>query len=250
MKTLISRQNTQYLDTGSSFNVIYICSFKVTLITTSFCHKNIFVHEFLWWEVAKFLLWIQQHQLGSKWWWSGVQTFELETRYRLVHEWLDYPNCALWSNQWCKLHTQIMFATGFCKGDYIASIFQRSCGVTILFRKWCDIIKKQSYLPTCKLLLWFRTVLFRLTSLSTGYVPGFSFGCIYYFCNGLSTKWIRKNQGSYSTGQDIKYMILEWRWIKYHTYWIDSCDVSSSNFLNKCTWECCCIIECKHASWR
>ena len=37
-------------------------------------------------------------------------------------------------------------------------------------------------------------MLFSQTSLSTGYVPGYSFGCIHDFRNGLSTKLIRKTK--------------------------------------------------------
>ena len=68
--------------------------------------------------------------------------------------------------------------------------------------------------------------------------------------NGASIKQIRRHQGRYSRGEESKVMIFKWWWYKYDGYWIDSCDQSNSSCLSKYTWECCCMIKCKYASWR
>ena len=60
-----------------------------------------------------------------------------------------------------------------------------------------------------------------ISILSMGYVPDYSLICFHIFCNGLSTEWIRKNQGNYSTGLESKNMILKWKRILYHGYRID-----------------------------
>ena len=99
-------------------------------------------------------------------------------------------------------------------------------------------------------LLRFRTMLYSWASLCMSYVPGSRLSCIHYFCNWLSIKWVRKNQGNYSTEQEHMEMILEWRWINYHTYFIDGCVQCKRDCLSKYAWEYCCMIECKQSSWK